>query len=390
MKQLIQPEEAFQLIQQHWPKKKTHRVPLLTASNCILSEAIFLDRDQPPFDRVMMDGYALRMEDWNLGIRTFQVSSIQSAGEPAHTLEKTNACIEIMTGAVLPHHCNVVIPYEKSKRVDSSVTFSELNVVPFLNVHQRGTDRKKNECILDEGTCIGPIEIGILAAIGMLNVPVYSTIQIAVVSTGNELVQIHEKPLDHQIRSSNKETLTVLLESHGAHVSHFHLPDSEQCLQEFIQNEMNHFEMVCFTGGVSMGKYDFLPQALANEKAELLFHGIQQKPGKPMLAATLRNTLVLGLPGNPVSVIHCATRYVLPLLNSKVETLVLDQEIQNNSNLVHFKPVKRKDNCAQVINQNGSGDFMGLKGMDGFIEVPANTILTSGAPVTFFSLFPQR
>lgn len=387
MKQLIQPEEAFQLTQQHWPEKKTHHVPLLSASNCILSEAIFIDRDQPPFDRVMMDGYALRLEDWNLGIRTYQVSSIQSAGEPAHTLEKPNTCIEIMTGAVLPHHCNVVIPYEKSNRVHASVTFSELNVEPFLNVHQRGTDRKKNERILNEGTCIGPVEIGILASIGMHNVPVYSSIQIAVVATGNELIQVNETPLDHQIRSSNKETLTVLLESHGARVSHFHLPDSEQSLHEFIQNEIDHFDLVCFTGGVSMGKFDFLPQALANQNAELLFHGIQQKPGKPMLAAKLKNTLVLGLPGNPVSAIHCATRYVLPLLNSKVEKLIIDQEIKNNSNLVHYKPVKRKNNCAQVIHQNGSGDFMGLLGMDGFIEVPANTILTSGTAVTFFSLY---
>jgi len=335
----------------------------------------------------MMDGYALRLEDWNLGIRTYQVSSIQSAGEPALTLEKPNTCIEIMTGAVLPHHCNVVIPYEKSNRVHASVTFSELNVVPFLNVHQRGTDRKKNERILNEGTCIGPVEIGILASIGMHNVPVYSSIQIAVVATGNELIQVNETPLDHQIRSSNKETLTVLLESHGARVSHFHLPDSEQSLHEFIQNDIDHFDLVCFTGGVSMGKFDFLPQALANQNAELLFHGIQQKPGKPMLAAKLKNTLVLGLPGNPVSAIHCATRYVLPLLNSKVEKLIIDQEIKNNSNLVHYKPVKRKNNCAQVIHQNGSGDFMGLLGMDGFIEVPANTILTSGTAVTFFSLY---
>ena len=390
MKQLIQPEEAFQLIKLHWPKKKTHCVHLLSASECILSEAIFLDRDQPPFDRVMMDGYALRLEDWNSGTRTFQVSSIQSAGEPAHTLEKPNSCIEIMTGAVLPHHCNVVIPYEKSKRADALVTFSELNVVPFLNVHRKGTDRKMNERILDEGTCIGPVEIGILAAIGRHEVPVYSPLKMAIVATGNELVQVHEIPEEFQIRSTNKETLTVLFRAHGARVEHFHIHDNIQSLQDFILKESELFDIICFTGGVSMGKYDFLPQVLANQNAELLFHGIQQKPGKPMLAAKFKNTLVLGLPGNPVSAIHCATRYVLPLLNTAAATVVLEQEVHNNSNLVHYKPVQRTNNTVHVLEQNGSGDFMGLIGMDGFIEVPAQTHLTMGATATFFSLYPQR
>ncbi|MFM2195169.1 MAG: hypothetical protein RL092_769, partial [Bacteroidota bacterium] len=95
-------------------------------------------------------------------------------------------------------------------------------------------------------------------------------------------------------------------------------------------------------------------------------------------------------PGNPVSAIHCATRYVLPLLNTAVGTVVLEQEVHNNSNLVHYKPVQRTNNTVHVLEQNGSGDFMGLIGMDGFIEVPAQTHLSIGATATFFSLYPQR
>ncbi len=390
MKHLIQPAEAFNILKDHWPSQKIISIDLMSSLNHILAESIYLDRDQPPFDRVMMDGYAIRLMDWASGVRSFQVSGIQAAGEPSLKLNAAGNCIEIMTGAVLPENCDVVIPYEKTIRKDTLVSFEIDEIKPFLNVHRKGIDRKKNECVIEANTIIGPIEIGILASVGKNQVSVFAPLNMALVATGSELVQINESPKDYQIRSTNKETLSALMQAHGARVESFHLPDHEEKLHHFIQNKIDQFDVICFTGGVSMGMFDFLPQVLKDKRAEILFHGISQKPGKPMLAAKYKNSLIIGLPGNPVSAILCAVRYLLPLLSKNEKSVLLKQEIQNDSNLTQFKPVRLENNMAYMVSQNGSGDFMGLLGVDGFIEIPSKTHLDSASKVNFFSLDQQK
>jgi molybdopterin molybdotransferase len=373
MKKLITPAEAFELIQTNWPELKTELIPIQEALNRTLAESVFADRDQPPFNRVMMDGFAINSKDWKLGTRAFIWEGIQAAGAAPKTRSLKNSCIEIMTGSVLPENCDAVIPYEKSNRKNNNVEFEIDEVTFFMNIHSKGQDKKKGQELLTSGVKIGPIEIGVLAACGVHKIKVFSKLKMAIVSTGDELVAIHEAPNDYQIRSSNKETLASLFELAGLESSLFHLPDNTDLVEQFVTQTIKNFDLICLSGGVSMGKYDFIPSALERLNAKTLFHGIAQKPGKPMLACTLKNKLVIGLPGNPVSALLGATRYILPLLEinrKEMQGVILNEIIKNNSSLFLYKPAVLKGKTAHLISQNGSGDFMGILGMDGFVEIP--------------------
>jgi molybdopterin molybdotransferase len=371
MEELISPSEAFQKIVEVFPKSGQEVIALHLASGRTLAESVSSDRDQPPFHRVMMDGYAFQFSSWEKGIREFHIEGIQAAGEAPITLKEENGCIEIMTGAALPNDCSVVIQYEKSIRKENSVQFQIEEVRHFQNVHAKGFDKKASEVILKEGTVIGPLEMACLASVGKTKVRVKKRLNVAVVSTGNELVEVHESPSDYEIRSSNLEMLQSLLKPHCEQISVFRLSDDAQETAHFIQHELEHFDIVCFSGGVSKGKYDFVAKALEENGIEKHFHGVKQKPGKPFFFGSKNETVVFAFPGNPISVLHCATRYLIPQLNkSSIENAVLKSSYLNKSGLTVYLPAfisthKNGMRVAEFILQNGSGDYMGAIGANG-------------------------
>ena len=190
MKELVTPSVAFQKISEVFPKPTEETVALHLASGRTLAEKVCSDRDQPPFNRVMMDGYAFKLSAWEKGIREFFVEGIQAAGQPPSTLKDENSCIEVMTGAVLPNECSVVIQYEKSIRKEDCVQFQIEEPKHFQNIHAKGFDQKQGDEILKEGTAIGPLEIAALASVGKAKVKVFKQFSVAIVSTGNELVEV--------------------------------------------------------------------------------------------------------------------------------------------------------------------------------------------------------
>jgi|688.fasta_scaffold125138_3 molybdopterin molybdotransferase len=390
MEELISPEEAFRIVKNQFPHLQDESVSLASSSGRELAENIYSDRDQPPFHRVMMDGYAFQIAAWEKGIREFYVEGIQAAGEAPFTLKDENGCIEIMTGAVLPNDCSVVIQYEKSIRKDNSVQFQIEELKHFQNVHAKGFDKKLGEIILKEGTVIGPLEIAALASVGKAKVKVTKRFNIAIVSTGNELVEVHETPSDYEIRSSNLEMLQSLLKPYSEQINVFRLSDDEQETTHFIQHELENFDIVCFSGGVSKGKYDFVAKALEENGIEKHFHGVKQKPGKPFFFGSKSETVVFAFPGNPISVLHCATRYLIPQLNkSSIENAQLKSGYYNKSVLTVYLPafISTYNNglrMAQLILQNGSGDFMGATGSNGFIEILPNTEVKENEVISFY------
>ena len=390
MEKLISPEEAFRIVKNQFPTLQDESVALASSSGRELAENIYSDRDQPPFHRVMMDGYAFQMAAWEKGIREFYVEGIQAAGEAPLTLKEENGCIEIMTGAVLPNECSVVIQYEKSIRKEDSVQFQVEELNRFQNVHAKGFDKKIGEVVLKEGTVIGPLEIAALASVGKTKVKVKKRLNVAVVSTGNELVEVHETPSDFEIRSSNLEMLQSLLKPYCEQINVFRLSDDEQETTHFIQHELENFDIVCFSGGVSKGKYDFVAKALEGNGIEKHFHGVKQKPGKPFFFGSKNETVVFAFPGNPISVLHCATRYLIPQLNSNsVEEAQLKTTYTNRSALTVYLPAfistyKNGIRMAQLILQNGSGDFMGAIGANGFAEVLPNQEVKENEVISFY------
>jgi len=390
MEKLISPEEAFRIVKIQFPNLQGESVSLASSSGRELAENIYSDRDQPPFHRVMMDGYAFQIAAWEKGIREFYVEGIQAAGEAPLTLKDENGCIEIMTGAVLPNDCSVVIQYEKSIREENSVQFQIEEVKSFQNIHAKGFDKKSGELVLKEGIVVGPLEMACLASVGKTKVKVKKRLNVAIVSTGNELVEVHETPSDYEIRSSNLEMLQSLLKPHCEQINVFRLSDDEQETSHFIQHELKNFDVVCFSGGVSKGKYDFVAKALEGNGIEKHFHGVKQKPGKPFFFGSKNDTVVFAFPGNPISVLHCATRYLIPQFNdNSIEEAQLKSCYSNKSGLTVYLPAiistyKNGIRMAELILQNGSGDFMGAIGANGFVEVLPNQEVKENEVISFY------
>jgi molybdopterin molybdotransferase len=390
MEKLISPKEAFRIVKNQFPNLRDESVALASSSGRELAENIYSDRDQPPFHRVMMDGYAFQIAAWEKGIREFYVEGIQAAGEAPLTLKEENGCIEIMTGAVLPNDCSVVIQYEKSTRNEDVVQFQIEEVKHFQNIHAKGFDQKEGDKILAAGTPIGPLEIAALASVGKAKVKVFKQFSIAIVSTGNELVEVHETPSEYEIRSSNLEMLQALFSPHCSRVSVFRLSDDEQETSHFIQHELENFDIVCFSGGVSKGKYDFVAKALEDNNVQKHFHGVKQRPGKPFFFGSKNNVMVFAFPGNPISVLHCATRYLLPhLRNHSVENVRCISTFTNASDLTVYIPAFISTNnegnrIATIVRQNGSGDYMGALGANGFIEVLPNQEVKESDVLSFY------
>jgi molybdopterin molybdotransferase len=390
MEKLVTPDVAFQKIKEIFPKAGEELVSLHFSVGRILAEKVCSDRDQPPFHRVMMDGYAFQYSAWEKGIREFVVEGIQAAGDAPSTLKSENGCVEVMTGAVLPNDCSVVIQYEKSVRTNDRVQFQIEEAKHFQNIHAKGFDQREGDQILSVGSVIAPLEIAALASVGKTKVKVFKQFSVAIVSTGNELVEVHETPADYEIRSSNLEMLHALLSPHCSRVRVFRLSDDEQETTHFIQHELENFDIVCFSGGVSKGKYDFVAKALEENGVQKHFHGVKQRPGKPFFFGSKNSVMVFAFPGNPISVLHCATRYLLPhLRNHSVENVQIISTYKNASDLTVYVPAfistsNEGKRIASIVRQNGSGDYMGALGANGFIEVFPNTEVKENDVLLFY------
>ena len=314
---MISVQQAENFIIQNIDVFPAIECPLSSAINHILREDIFADRDQPPFHRVAMDGIAIDYSAWQKGRARFLIVGMQKAGVPALSLKNEEACIEVMTGAVLPDGCDCVIRYEDIKINEKVAEVRpDLTLKPMQNIHQQAFDFRKDELILRAGVRILPPQIAILASVGKSKVLVDKKPKIAVISTGDELVEIHEPVARHQIRQSNAYALEAGLKHLGYNqVSRYHVNDDRQILLECLTNALSCADMLILTGGVSMGKYDFVPEVMDLLEVNVLFHKVKQRPGKPFwFGKSKEDQCVFALPGNPVSAIICFYRYIVPQL----------------------------------------------------------------------------
>jgi molybdopterin molybdotransferase len=385
---MLSPAEAQRLIHENIAPFPREDCPLPAAHRRVLRGEIRADRDLPPFDRVTMDGYAVRAAALAEGTREFRVESVQAAGMRAFKLVEDRAsCVEVMTGAVLPEGADCVVPYEETSRDGSSMRVSEASgaLAAGNAVHPRGSDHGAGEIIVQPGTRISGREIAVAAACGYAAVVVSQLPKIAVVATGDELVEVEAAVAPHQIRRSNDHALRAALVTAGyPNVSRFHLRDVPQEIEHVLRHIIAEFDVVVMCGGVSKGKFDYLPDELARQGVRKLFHGVAQRPGKPLwFGVSARQTPIFALPGNPVSAYTCLHRYVLPALAHASgvgpETLrmaALAEAMTFKPKLAHFLPVKlasgaRAELLAEPVPSNTSGDFAGLLGSDGFVELPA-------------------
>ncbi|MBS0579788.1 MAG: molybdopterin molybdotransferase MoeA [Proteobacteria bacterium] len=382
---MITPAEADLLIGQTLQCLPIESLPLAQCAGLVLRENIYAERDQPPFDRVAMDGIALASQAVQAGARTFRVQAIQAAGDPPLTLAAATDCIEVMTGGVLPHGCDSVVPVEQVSLSPGRAALTEgLRVEPWQNVHRRGTDTRQGALLVDAGLRLRAPEIAIAASAGMPRIRVSAQPMLAVISTGNELIEPGEPVLAHQIRRSNAYAIVSALRENGfQRVADDHLHDDAGELRERLAFHLKTHDVLVLSGGVSMGKFDLVPGVLEELGVRPVFHKIAQRPGKPLwFGVGPRGTAVFGLPGNPVSTLVCFTRYVLPALLGSLghtprppERIALAAPVTFNAPLSYFLPVRLEQDdwgrqWAQPVPPNGSGDYTALAGTDGFVELP--------------------
>jgi molybdopterin molybdotransferase len=360
-------------------------VPLKKAYGRILREDLKSDREQPPFDKVTMDGIDFSYEAWQKGTRLFTIEKVVAAGDAPYKLQDKNCCVQIMTGAVLPQGCDCVIAIEQVDVDESTAQLKQWTLVsPRQNIRYKAADQKKGQVVLDSGSILLSPQIGVAASIGRTSLKVTKRPKIAIIATGNELVDIGKPIKAHQTRLSNSYALQSLFENSGlADAEIFHLPDNKKILMTKIKALISAYDIVVSSGGVSMGEFDYLPQVLKALGVKPLFHKVTQKPGKPFwFGKTKSGKPVFALPGNPVSTIMCAYRYAIPYLqkasglNVVTKHVVLKESFDPKTDLTYFAPVtiKEKDGVllASVIDIGGSGDFTALADADGFIQYEHN------------------
>jgi molybdopterin molybdotransferase len=383
---MLTPAAAEQLVLAYLAPLPGEDCPLAEAHGRVLRGAVRADRDLPPFDRVTMDGYAVRSAALAAGSRSFRVEGIQAAGMIPQTLGPgADACVEIMTGAVLPVGADCVVPYEETTRTGAAMTVTGSIFPAGHAVHRRGSDHRAGDEILRVGTRLGGREIAVAAACGCASLTVTTRPKVAVVATGDELVDVNMPVAPHQVRRSNDYGLRAALIASGyPRVDRFHLRDLRQEIEHRLWHILAEYDVVLLSGGVSKGKFDYLPAVLETLGVKKIFHGVAQRPGKPMwFGMSARRTPVFALPGNPVSSYACLHRYVLPALDHAsgcaprpLRMAALAEPVSFKPALAYFLPVTlssgpRAELLARPAPGNTSGDFAGLGGTDGFVELPA-------------------
>jgi len=382
---LITPRLAEEAIYSRLTCLPIESLPLTQCVGATLRENIYAERDQPPFDRVAMDGMAVDSEALRRGLKRFRVQGIQAAGAPPVRLGDGDVAIEVMTGAILPPGSDCVIPVEQLEVAEGYASLSAAVVnSPYQNVHRRGSDSRQGALLLEAGTLLRAPEIAVAASAGMARVRVSSQPAVMIISTGDELIEPGDPIADYQVRRSNAYAVAATLRTRGfGRVGDDHVPDDEVLMRERLALHLTTHEVVILSGGVSMGKFDLVPKVLQQLGVQEVFHRIAQRPGKPMwFGIGPHGQAVFGLPGNPVSTLVCLIRYVIPAIAEAMgtkralpERLALAAPVTFQQALTYFLPVAIDHDdwgrpWANPRRPNGSGDFLSLTGTDGFVELP--------------------
>jgi len=375
-------EQAKKLILAEAGNYGAEIIPFEHALGRVLAENIKADRDLPPFNRVTMDGIAISYKSFESGIKTFRIKAIQAAGDAPVEIDSPDECVEIMTGAVLPDSLDTVVRYEDVEINNGHATLLTNDIKKGQSLHLQGADKKQGDIILTPGRVITPVLISLLASVGEAEVRVKRLPRIVVISSGDELVDIAATPSPYQIRKSNSYTIQAVLKQCGVEAGMLHIPDDPEITRQQILECINNYDVLLLTGGISMGKFDYIPQALKALQVNQIFHKVQQRPGKPFWFGKHDNgAVVFAFPGNPVATFMCLHRYFIPWLQASLGLTenqptyaVLNQDFEFTPDLKYFLQVKLNFNeqgqlLATPVEGNGSGDFANLADTDAFMEL---------------------
>ncbi len=384
---MITPANALGLIYENVRPLKPRREHLEQALGCNLAEDVRADRDIPPAVRSAMDGYAVRSSDLVRGARVLRSRGEVAAGSPARCRVMPGTCVRILTGANVPRGADTVVMVEQTKEKDGLVTVTA-PVEAGANILRRGEDAKKGSILLRKGTLLGPLQVGVCAAVGKPDVRVHGRPGVGLLCTGEELRSISAKVQPHEQRDSNGPALRAALSQWGyRNVPYRSVPDDVKAIRSAINRLRARCEVTLLTGGVSVGKYDFVREAVERAGGTVIFHGVAMKPGKPLLYAALgENRHVFGLPGPPLSAMTTFYEFVLPALRrmsgleiAKCRPLTrvpLASRITSKGGRVRFVLARliweESGVVAEPVESHSSADLVAGGMADGVIAVPAS------------------
>jgi molybdenum cofactor synthesis domain-containing protein len=380
----ISIDEARELLVSHVrPVTRTERVPLADAGGRVAGADVIAQVFVPPFSRSAMDGYAVIAADTAGASRHTPVTlpiteRVFTGNTPIHGISR-GACSEIATGAPLPEGSNAVVMFEETHRVDAEHVELLAAVNPGQNIGRRGADITPGDHVVRSGDLLNPSRLGAVAAVGVDAVEVFAQPRVAILSTGNEVVEPGQRLMGAQIYDVNRFTLGAVVAAHGCIVESYPpVRDTIESLEDALATCADA-DMMIFSGGSSVGERDLIVDLMAR-RGEVVFHGIAVKPGKPMLFATVDRVPFFGMPGNPTSCLSNAYILVVPFLRATARLPVyaprsvhakLGKRIVSQAGRHQFYTVRLSEGTAFPAFK-GSGDITSLSQADGYIEIPAH------------------
>ena len=356
-------------------------VPLGQAWGRVLAEDVNADRDYPPFNRSTRDGFAVRFSDVQYGNAALTLDGEVRAGEHFDAEIAAGHCVAIMTGAPLPAGTDAVVMVEHTRTRGDKVEI-ERSVASFENVVRQGSEAQAGQCILAKGRPLRAGEIGLLASVGKANLAVYVRPRVAIVPTGDEVVPIERRPEWYQVRNSNSAMLAAVVTAAGANPWEIGIgPDNKEALRSLIEKALEA-DMLLLSGGVSMGKYDFVEDVLADLGAEFYFRSVAIRPGKPLVFGRVRGRFFFGLPGNPVSSFVTCNLFARPAIGALMGGAFerpsflrarLAKSVHHRTGLTTFMPARietrNTEPVVSLVGWQGSGDLVGVAEANGFLVV---------------------
>ncbi len=380
------------------PIARTESIPLDQANNRVVAKDIVSASDVPPFSRAAMDGYAVRALDTK-GASREQPRSLRQVGtlftgQISKTPVGDGQCIEIATGAPLPEGADAVVMVEETDSDPDGRVRIYAEVAHQQNVGRRAADIQAGQLVLARGDVINSSRVGALAATGISAVDVYQRPRVAIISTGNEIVEPGQPLAGGQIYDINRFTLSaVVADNGGVAVPFAPVPDAIEALTAALDRCVAD-DVIVFSGGSSVGERDLMVDVLS-AKGELLFHGISVKPGKPTGLALVAGKPVFAMPGYPASCLTNAHILLVPLLRrmarlgpalARTITLPLAERVTSAANRHQFYTVKVVNGAAMPAFK-ASGDITSMSRADGYIEIPADIEMVERGSLVDVTLF---
>jgi molybdopterin molybdotransferase len=406
IKDTIPLDEARQLIAEACGAiTRRERIPLLDANGRAAAADVESTRDVPPFSRAGMDGYAVIADD-TFGASRYEpkplrvIEKVYTGQVPTQQLTPGTA-VEIATGAPMPAGADAVVMVEETERVGDEVRI-QTPVYPRQNVGRQGADIVIGQTVIRDGDILNPSRIGALAALGIGEVEVYAKPTVAILSTGNEIIDPGQELQPGQIYDINKFTLSTIIQEHGGVAMPFATAqDTIEALEEAVDTALGRrslgeggCDLLVFSGGSSVGERDLILDVIGR-KGEIVFHGIAVKPGKPTAFGLIQGKPVFGMPGYPTSCLSNAYMLLVPALRAMARlaprhthtvSLPLGQRIVSTTGRHQFYTVKVVDGHAMPAFK-ASGDITSMSQADGYIEIPAQTDIAEKGEIVDVKLF---